>query len=306
MNVEGKKNTFIHYAVIATIAAVAGGLLVFAFVAPSKDEVASIGAERDSLKTEVGVLEKRVGPLESDIQALQKKNAELASESDKLRAMLAEKEKSLAEAQSERESLTQQLATIEAGVLKERVGPLKSEIQGLEKKNAELASEAEKLRATLADKEKALAEAASERQSLTKELAKVSEKAAMSTAEREALARKADASGRGLDEAKARAAELNKAYEGLLKEQKQLAAMDAGRRAELERTKKSLEEAQAEVARLTGARGIYTVQTGDYLSKIAEFFYRNGNRWPDILKANSFLVSHPDLIYPRMVLIIPH
>ena len=59
------------------------------------------------------------------------------------------------------------------------------------------------------------------------------------------------------------------------------------------------------MARLTGARGIYTVQDGDSLSTIAAFFYRNGQRWPDIVKANSFLISHPDLIYPKQVLIIP-
>jgi nucleoid-associated protein YgaU len=302
---EQKNPTLIRYAVTAAIAAVAAGLLVFAFVAPSKDQVARLGAERVVLKAQVGTLEDRIGPLERDIQALQKKNAGLASEADKLRATLAGSEKALDEAQSERESLTKQLGKIQARGLEEKVGTLERDMQALQKKNAELASEADKLRAALAGKEKALDEARSERESLTKQLARISDKMAMSAAEREALARKAAATVQGLDEAKARAAELNKAYETLLKDQKQLASIDAGRRAELERMKKAFEEAQTEVARLTGARGIYTVQTGDYLSKIAEFFYHDGHRWSDILKANSFLISHPDLIYPRMVLIIP-
>jgi nucleoid-associated protein YgaU len=81
--------------------------------------------------------------------------------------------------------------------------------------------------------------------------------------------------------------------------------MDQARRAGLENTRKAFEGTQADVARLTGARGIYTVQRTDSLSEIAAFFYHNGYRWPDIFKANAFLISHPDLIYPGMVLIIP-
>lgn len=77
------------------------------------------------------------------------------------------------------------------------------------------------------------------------------------------------------------------------------------RRAELARIKTAFEQAQSVVARLTGARGIYTVQNGDSLSKIAAFFYHHASRWPDILRANSHLIDKPDLIYPKQVLIIP-
>lgn len=129
--------------------------------------------------------------------------------------------------------------------------------------------------------------------------------AASAAAKRGDVSRELAETGQTLEEAKARAAELNKSYEALLKEMAQLTEIDAARRAELERIKQKLETAQAEVARLTGARGVYTVQAGDSLSKIAAFFYHNGYRWPDIFRANSFLITDPDLIYPRMVLIVP-
>ena len=52
--------------------------------------------------------------------------------------------------------------------------------------------------------------------------------------------------------------------------------------------------------------GIYTVQEGDSLSKIAVFFYRNGHLWTRIVKANHHLIGDdPDLIFAKMVLIIP-
>jgi len=82
------------------------------------------------------------------------------------------------------------------------------------------------LRAALAEKDMALAEASRERGALTSELAALRERMTQTAAEREALARMAAATDQGLDEAKARAAALNKAYEALVKDQKQRAAMD--------------------------------------------------------------------------------
>ena len=75
--------------------------------------------------------------------------------------------------------------------------------------------------------------------------------------------------------------------------------------AELARTRSALEQAQSEIARIEGARGIYTVQGDDSLSLIAAFFYHDGNRWPKVFQSNAFLLSHPDRIFPGMVLIIP-
>ena len=211
----------------------------------------------------------------------------------------------------------------EISALTGRVGLLQNDVKSLQDKNTALKLDVERLTATLAEKEKAGVKAGgesrrtvaeleerartltAENDALKKKLAGMGEKFDASAAEREALARKLGAAGRTLEDAQARAAELNKSYETLLMEKTTLAERGAARRAELESTKKALEDAQNEVARLMGARGIYTVQNGDSLSTIAAFFYRDGFRWPDIFKANSFLVSHPDLIYPKQVLIIP-
>ena len=109
-----------------------------------------------------------------------------------------------------------------------------------------------------------------------------------------------------LESARTRATDLTQRYEGLLSRSSSLSELTAAQRGELENTRKALERTQSEVARLSDARGIYTVQHGDSLSSIATFFYRNGNRWREILNANGHLIGdNPDLIFSNMVLIIP-
>lgn len=50
----------------------------------------------------------------------------------------------------------------------------------------------------------------------------------------------------------------------------------------------------------------YTVKSGDTLSGIAEHFYHDANKWPDIYRANRTLIGgNPDLIHPGQVLTIP-
>src|SRR5690625_1419330 len=74
----------------------------------------------------------------------------------------------------------------------------------------------------------------------------------------------------------------------------------------MESLRSDLEEPQGELAYLTGARGIYTVQPGDSLSSISAYRYRDGTRWPDVLEANSQVVGDdPDLRYTGMELILP-
>lgn len=69
------------------------------------------------------------------------------------------------------------------------------------------------------------------------------------------------------------------------------------------------DELAAELEDLKASRGFYTVKSGDWLSKLAEYpeVYGKGNwrRWPDIYKANKKLIKDPDLIYPNWKLIIP-
>ena len=123
----------------------------------------------------------------------------------------------------------------------------------------------------------------------------------------ESLSERLERTADELEAAQDLASDLTLKYETLLKETRELDEVGDDQQAQLQTIRQSLENAQNEVARLTGARGIYTVQPADSLSSIASFFYRNGNRWPDIANANRFLISdNPDLIYPGMVLVVPN
>lgn len=49
----------------------------------------------------------------------------------------------------------------------------------------------------------------------------------------------------------------------------------------------------------------YTVEKGDYLSKIAKKMYGDAMKYPVIFEANKPMLKDPDLIYPGQVLRIP-
>jgi nucleoid-associated protein YgaU len=50
---------------------------------------------------------------------------------------------------------------------------------------------------------------------------------------------------------------------------------------------------------------MYTVKSGDTLSKIAKQFYGDANRYHELLEANKPMLKDPDKIYPGQVLRIP-
>ncbi len=50
----------------------------------------------------------------------------------------------------------------------------------------------------------------------------------------------------------------------------------------------------------------YTVQKGDYLSKIAQTHYGDAQKYNVIFEANKPMLKDPDLIYPGQVLRIPN
>jgi len=50
----------------------------------------------------------------------------------------------------------------------------------------------------------------------------------------------------------------------------------------------------------------YTVQKGDYLSKIAKEMYGDASKYNVIFEANKPMLKDPDLIYPGQVLRIPN
>ncbi len=111
--------------------------------------------------------------------------------------------------------------------------------------------------------------------------------------------------GELLDQARNKATQLNSDYKSMVQKQQLLAKVNESHRSALESAHAKLQVSQAKVARLSGARGTYTVQPNDSLSSIAAFFYRDGNYWSRIWKANRYMLAKPDLIYTGMVLIIP-
>lgn len=251
------------------IAAAAIGIIIggviWFAVSPARHQLKEVRVERDTLGNQVGALNQRIVLLQSELKTLQDRNSAHLSEVERLTVALTEKEQASARAEHE-------------------LGDRKRAVATLEERNRVLALENAEVR---------------------EELLRLRKRAETLTAERDALALKLGVAGRTLEEAQARATELNKSYEALLAEKASLADDVAARRAELQTTKQSLEDAQGEVARLMGARGIYTVQHGDSLSTIAAFFYRNSQRWPDIFKANASLLTNADLVFPNQVLIIP-
>ncbi len=50
---------------------------------------------------------------------------------------------------------------------------------------------------------------------------------------------------------------------------------------------------------------LYTVKSGDNLSKIAKEMYGDANKYPTIFEANKPMLAHPDKIFPGQVLRIP-
>lgn len=219
---------------------------------------------------------------------LRVENNQLIVEQGKLKEQLANTEIELQNAQSiaEKDQLNSDLKVARAATDEQH--------RSLEELQAQQAAIQSKMDSSLAENEslkQRLAELEGHTETLAKEKGSLNERLAQTANE--------------LGSAQTHAAELSSSYEVLLREKSNLAASDEAARSELERARQGLENAQTEVARLTGARGIYTVQNIDSLSTIAAFFYRNGSLWPKILQANSFLTTNPDLIFPGMVLIIP-
>ncbi|PIP14321.1 MAG: hypothetical protein COX48_01475 [bacterium (Candidatus Stahlbacteria) CG23_combo_of_CG06-09_8_20_14_all_34_7] len=78
---------------------------------------------------------------------------------------------------------------------------------------------------------------------------------------------------------------------------------------EVEDLRLQKEQLSNELASLRESRSFYTVKSGDWLSKLADYkeVYGNGGwrRWPEIYRANKKLIKDPNLIYPNWKLSIP-
>jgi LysM repeat protein len=64
--------------------------------------------------------------------------------------------------------------------------------------------------------------------------------------------------------------------------------------------------ASAQAAQPQQTSQFYSVQPGDSLSKIAQRFYGDMKRYPEIFEANRPMLKDPDEIYPGQVLRIPN
>jgi nucleoid-associated protein YgaU len=56
----------------------------------------------------------------------------------------------------------------------------------------------------------------------------------------------------------------------------------------------------------TDVYGVYTVKSGDTLSKIAKYVYSDANKYPKIFEANKDQISNPDLIKVGQRLKLPN
>ena len=79
----------------------------------------------------------------------------------------------------------------------------------------------------------------------------------------ESLSERLERTADELEAAQDLASDLTLKYETLLQETRELDEVGDDQQAQLQTIRQSLENAQNEVARLTGARGIYTVQPAD-------------------------------------------
>jgi nucleoid-associated protein YgaU len=61
----------------------------------------------------------------------------------------------------------------------------------------------------------------------------------------------------------------------------------------------------AKVAVRKRRAGTYVVQRGDTLWKIARRYYRSGERYAVVYRANRRTIRDPDLIYPGQVIRVP-
>uniref|UniRef100_A0A7C2K1R3 LysM peptidoglycan-binding domain-containing protein n=1 Tax=candidate division WOR-3 bacterium TaxID=2052148 RepID=A0A7C2K1R3_UNCW3 len=107
-----------------------------------------------------------------------------------------------------------------------------------------------------------------------------------------------------LEECRAKVANLNEEISNLETKYNALINEESELDAKIAALQNEIAELKAEIAKYPSE---YTVQKGDYLSKIAaqRYIYNNWKAWPRIYRANRDLIKDPNLIYPGWVLKIP-
>lgn len=241
----------------------------------------------------VASLRSEVETLETELVTHKEKLTELDTRATKLSMLQQETEQQKLKAEEIIENNTRtisELKTANAELLVANESNLN--------KLSELSSLENVMKAQLADQNDEMAR-------LTKKLKESEKELQVFKDEKDNLSKTVSQTVEQLSDVRARAANLNKDYKAMLGKHAQLSRVSADNKQSLNNMRTTLETAQKEVARLTDARGIYTIQKGDSLSSIASFFYRDGNRWRNIWQANQYMLPKSDLIYEGMVLIVP-
>ncbi|MFM7569337.1 MAG: LysM peptidoglycan-binding domain-containing protein [Betaproteobacteria bacterium] len=266
-----------------------------------------LNAERKALNEAKAAAENSAG-IVSELRAAQAVRDVRVAELSRNREQQDEKVRELAKVVQEHEARQTQLqrdldsASASARqVQTERDAAVASARQVQTERDAAVASARQvqtELQQRLEQSQVAQRSAASERDSMVTDLARAREQLA-------SIDRDLKQNTGNLEQEQKRASDLTDRLSAALGEQSKLRQSTDAQRAEIASISAALAQAQAKVALLTGARGIYTVQEGDSLSSIALYFYRNASRWPGVAQANRHLINHPDKIFPAMVLIIP-
>lgn len=219
----------------------------------------------------------------ADLQA--RLNA-LGDELDSTRTLIAGLERQSVWQRRERRNLEIQASILAAGQAR-----LAQALREAEARRDALAQQEARRRQDLEDALKAGKAFEAEKAMLKRQVSELERRLRAGALEHEALAA-----------AKQRVVELRKADHAL---RYRHPAGAQGLEAALDATREALREAQLEIAMLTRALGVYTVQPGDHLYGIAEFFYRDAKRWPEIVAANAALIGRPEHIRAGSVLVIP-
>jgi chromosome segregation ATPase len=294
-----------------------GGTVTESELAALQAKLAQTQRERDDLRAElIASAEEIVGLQQTPQIALET----MTSERDSLLTQASELQGQLEELETERNDLTAQLSTLttqvnvlnsaaaqERDALQTQVTELQEQLTALQEENEALALqlEMEQTSAVTADTDtpSTLEDATT---SMTTETTTTNTSAETTTNSSNTASTLNTANTAELNAALASATKLNRTYERLLTEAKNLPSVSETQQAQLEAAQTALREAQQTVARLSEARGIHTILPGDSLSSIAVKFYGEGNDWPKVLEANKHLLGNDaNLVYEGMVLVIP-
>jgi len=272
-------------------------------LADTEAQAAIIAKQRDQALKDLSAAQSKIDALTSQLDAARAESDRAAASETQvadLQAKISDLQGQLDTANGDATRLKDQLSASQDALTKARGerDALMSQLVQAQTDRAGMQAQLTKAQQATAALKADVAQAQSERDALRSQLATTQQQGSE-------LALQLQQTSGSLQDAQDRAASLTRDLRSVLQNQQGLQQLTQAQRNELADVRLRLEAAQGQVARLTGARGIYTVQQADSLWSIAQFFYHDGSRWPAILQANRHLIDKPQLIFPDMVLIVP-